>query len=95
MKNIKLFEINRYDITNSRIVVVTKDFINKFIKAVNGDDDMEVWSDFSKVEKIGSNENYWGCDTDEISYLWTETDEPIDQKSQEYMDEELDLYSEE
>ena len=77
-QNYQLIIIDRYNIADSTVVVVTEEFIEKFEEMITEQTGIATAS-------IGS--DYEGLDDEEQSYLWSRTDKQLNAVSQEFMSE--------
>jgi hypothetical protein len=77
-QNYQLIVIDRYDIANSTVVVVTDKFIKDFVKMQKSETEGVVAS-----LKGG----YKGLDNEEQSFLWVKTDKQLNADSEEFMSE--------
>jgi len=75
-QNYQLIIIDRYDIADSKVVVVTEEFIEKF-------EEMLTNQTGARTASVGS--DYEGLDDEEQSFLWSRTDKKLDAESQEFM----------
>jgi hypothetical protein len=80
-KNYKLLVIDRYDIGQSNCYILPEDFFKQFKK-----------KNLKGSQKVEG--GFMGCDTEEESYLWTTTDQKVNNKSKLYMDDVYDIWEE-
>ena len=77
--NYELIIIDRYNIADSQVVIVTEEFIVKFEEMIfeqTGIAAASIGSDYT---------NYEGMDDEEHSYIWTKTDKQLNAESKEFM----------
>jgi len=77
-QNYQLIVIDRYDIANSTVVVVTDKFIKDFVKMQKSETEGVVAS---------LRGGYKGLDSEEQSFLWVKTDKQLNADSEEFMSE--------
>ena len=77
-QNYQLIVVDRYDIANSTVVVVTDKFIKDFVKMMKNETEGQIAS-----LKGG----YKGLDNEEQSFLWVKTDKQLNADSEEFMSE--------
>jgi hypothetical protein len=78
--NYLLIEMNRYDVCDSTVVVVTEDFIDRWL-AFRGK------MKFTTAPVAVLDHEVTGWDEEEVTWLWMPTDREVDESSQEYMKE--------
>jgi len=71
--------MNRYEVGDSSVVVVTEDFIKSFIKA---NKQME----FSEAPISKLKHGVKGWDGEEVTYLWLPTEKEVDKAGKQYME---------
>lgn len=79
INNYLLIEMNRYEVGDSSVVVVTEDFIKSFIKA---NKQME----FSEAPISKLKHGVKGWDGEEVTYLWLPTEKEVDKAGKQYME---------
>ena len=79
-KNYLLIEMNRYEVGESSVVVVTEDFIKSFIKA-------HKQMEFSEAPISKLKHDVKGWDGEEVTYLWLPTEKEVDKAGKQYMEE--------
>ena len=84
-QNYQLITINRYDIADSEVHVVTEEFMKKWVKF------MKTQTEASIASLRGG---YKGLDSEEMSWLWVKTDKKVDAESQEFIDQHLEDFEE-
>ena len=77
-QNYQIIVIDRYDIADSTVVVVTDKFIKNFVKYQKSETDGQIAS-----LKCG----YKGVDNEEQSFLWVKTDKQVNADSEAFMSE--------
>ena len=77
-QNYQLIIIDRYDIVDSTVVVVTDKFIKNYVKYQKSETDGQIAS-----LKCG----YKGLDNEEQSFLWVKTDNQLNADSEAFMSE--------
>ena len=88
MNNYLLIEMNRYDISDSTVVVVTEDFINKWIK-------FRKKMEFTEASISKLKHDVKGWDEEEVSYLWLPTEKEVDTAGKKFMKNYADDMQEE
>jgi hypothetical protein len=76
--NYLLIEMNRYEVGESTVVVVTEDFITKWIKFRKKIECTE-----ASIAKLKHEVRAW--DEEEVSYLWLPTAKELDGAGKKYM----------
>jgi len=84
-QNYQLITINRYDIADSEVHVVTEDFMKKFKKMMKNETEGQIAS---------LRGGYKGLDSEEQSWLWVKTDKKVDAESQEFIDQYIEDFEE-
>jgi hypothetical protein len=77
--NYLLIEMNRYEVGDSSVAVVTEEFIKSFIKA---NKQME----FSEAPISKLKHGVKGWDGEEVTYLWLPTEKEVDKAGKQYME---------
>lgn len=85
-QNYQLITINRYDIADSEVHVVTEEFLKNWIKLVK--------STQTEAPIASLRGGYKGLDSEEMSWLWVKTDKKVDAESQEFMDQHIEDFEE-
>ena len=85
-QNYQLITINRYDIADSEVHVVTEEFLKKWIKFVKTNE--------TEAPIASLRGGYKGLDSEEMSWLWVKTDKKVDAESQEFMDQHIEDFEE-
>jgi len=77
-KNYLLIEMNRYGIGDSTVVVITEDFITKWIK-------FRKKMEFTEAPISKLKHDVKGWDEEEVSYLWIPTEKEVDKAGKNFM----------
>ena len=85
-QNYQLITINRYDIADSEVHVVTEEFLKTWIKLVKTNE--------TEAPIASLRGGYKGLDSEEMSWLWVKTDKKVDAESQEFMDQHIEDFEE-
>ena len=85
-QNYQLITINRYDIADSEVHVVTEEFLKTWIKFVKATE--------TEAPIASLRGGYKGLDSEEMSWLWVKTDKKIDDESQDFMDQHIEDFEE-
>ena len=74
--------MNRYDVNDSTIVVVSEDFITKWVK-------FRKKMGYTEAPVAKLNHTVKGWDEEEVTYLWMPTDKEVCKGGKEYMEQFL------
>ena len=85
-QNYQHITINRYDIADSEVHVVTDEFLKNWIKLVKTNE--------TEAPIASLRGGYKGLDSEEFSWLWVKTDKKVDAESQEFMDQHTEDFKE-
>jgi len=85
-QNYQHITINRYDIADSEVHVVTEEFLNNWIKLMKATE--------TEASIASLRGGYKGLDSEEMSWLWCKTDKKVDSESQEFMDQHTEDFEE-
>ena len=85
-QNYQHITINRYDIADSEVHVVTQEFLKNWIKLVKTNE--------TEASIASLRGGYKGLDSEEFSWLWCKTDKKVDSESQEFMDQHTEDFEE-
>ena len=78
--NYLLIELNRYGVGDSTVVVVTEEFITKWIKIRKKMEFTE-----APIERLAQSVKGW--DEEEVTYLWMPTEKEVDKGGKTFMEE--------
>ena len=78
--NYLLIEMNRYEVGDSTVVVVTESFMKKWIK-------FQKETEFSEASISKLKHGVKGWDGEEVTYLWMPTEKVVDKAGKSYMEE--------
>lgn len=76
--NYLLIEMNRYDVNDSTAVVVSEDFISKWVK-------YRKKKEFTTASIAKLNHRVKGWDEEEVTFLWIPTDKEVCKGGKKYM----------
>jgi len=76
--NYLLIELNRYGVEDSTVVVVTEDFITKWIK-------FRKKMGFTEAPIAKLNHAVKGWDEEEVTYLWMPAEKEVDKAGEKFM----------
>jgi hypothetical protein len=76
--NYLLIEMNRYEVGESTVVVVTEDFITKWIK-------FRKKMGFTEAPISKLKHEVKGWDEEEVTYLWLPTTKEVDKSGEKFM----------
>ena len=76
--NYLLIEMNRYEVGESTVVVVTEDFLNNWIK-------IRKKMQFTEAPISKLKHEVKGWDEEEVTYLWLPTIKEVDKAGKSYM----------
>ena len=85
-QNYQHITINRYDIADSEVHVVTEEFLKNWVKFVKANE--------TEASIASLRGGYKGLDSEEMSWLWCKTDKKVDAESQEFMDQHTEDFEE-
>lgn len=85
-QNYQHITINRYDIADSEVHVVTEEFLNNWIKFIKATE--------TEAPIASLRGGYNGLDSEEMSWLWCKTDKKVDDESQDFMDQHIEDFEE-
>lgn len=85
-QNYQLITINRYDIADSEVHVVTEEFMKKWVKFMKNETEAPIAS---------LRGGYKGLDSEEFSWLWVKTDKKVDAESQDFIDQYIEDFFQE
>jgi hypothetical protein len=86
--NYLLIELNRYGAEDSTVVVVTEDFITKWIK-------FRKKMGFTEAPIAKLKHEVKGWDEEEVTYLWMPTEKEVDKAGEKFMKSFLEDMEEE
>ena len=85
-QNYQLITINRYNIADSEVHVVTQEFLKNWLKLMKTNE--------TEAPIASLRGGYQGLDSEEMSWLWCNTDKKVDAESQEFMDQHAEDFEE-
>ena len=86
--NYLLIELNRYGAEDSTVVVVTEDFITKWVK-------IRKKMEFTEAPIAKLKHSVKGWDEEEVTYLWLPTEKEVDKAGEKFMKSFLEDMEEE